>query len=76
MTLIPNKQYQKCCGCKTALQNKNWAKNVCRVGSSMIERIKAYFSDQNIQINDFICNKCRTRENKLNSSEINCGSFE
>ena len=48
MTLIPNKQYQKCCGCKTALQNKNWAKNVCRVGSSTIESINAYFSDQNI----------------------------
>jgi hypothetical protein len=42
MTIVPNLRYQKCCVCKKALQNKNKAKNVCRVGATTIERIRMF----------------------------------
>ena len=57
--------------CKTALQNKNKAKNVCRIGANTIERMRTYFNTQDIQINDFICCTCRTKANKKNNIPLN-----
>jgi hypothetical protein len=45
MTIVPKLRYQKCCVCIIALQNKNKAKNVCRVGAN---QLKEYESNKNI----------------------------
>ena len=70
MTIITNLRYQKCCGCNTALRNKNYDKNVRRVTLLSIEKIKSYFENNTIQVNDYICNKCRSKLNKNNLPEI------
>jgi hypothetical protein len=71
MSYVPNLRYQKCCVCKTALQNKNKAKKVCRIGANTIERMRTYFKTQDIQINDFICCTCRTKAKKNNNIPLN-----
>jgi hypothetical protein len=71
MSYVPNLRYQKCCVCKTALQNKNKAKNGCRIGAYTIERMRTYFKTQDIQINDFIFCTSRTKANKKNNIPLN-----
>ena len=60
--------FQKCCVCKESLRNKNKNKNVTRIGTKSIDRIKLFFNNQNIKINDYICSSCRNRysKNKMN----------
>ena len=51
---------RNCCGCKCSILNK---KNITRVGVSTLERIRRFFTNNSIQIDEVICNKCRTRVN-------------
>jgi len=57
MRHIPNLKYQKCCACKESLRSKT-ANNIRRIGEISIKRIREFFQNRSIQLNDFICRKC------------------
>ena len=64
MKSIPYLVFQTCCGCQERLENKYRNRNVRRVGERNIEKIKAFFENNVININDYICNRCRIRVSK------------
>ena len=64
-TYISNMRYQKFCACKRALRNKNLIKNATRIGTLTHDRTRKCFNNQEIQINDFICGRCRTKAKKI-----------
>lgn len=65
--------YQKCCGCKKGLRN---VRNVTRIGEKTIEKTRAFFKNELIQISAFICGNCRTKVNTISSNEPNESSSE
>jgi hypothetical protein len=79
MKHIPNLAVQKCCGCKESLRNKNRNKKINRIGNRTIERIRSFFNDQTIKLNDLICRKCISKSDnrRINiSSHINQKSID
>ena len=55
---ITYKQNRKCSGCKQSLQYKS---NIVKIGEKTIKQTKLFFKNDEIKINDFICNTCRKK---------------
>jgi hypothetical protein len=70
MSHISYINYKKCCACQIALRNKNIGKNTVRITEKSIEKIKLFFQNSDIKLDDFICSKCRTGVNKSDKSTI------
>jgi len=60
MSSISYIRYQKCAVCRVALRNQNVGKTV-RITEKSIEKIKSFFQNNDIQVNDFICFRCRIK---------------
>ncbi len=60
MSSISYIRHQKCAVCRVALRNKNVGKTV-RITEKSIEKIKSFFQNNDIQVNDFICFKCKIK---------------
>ena len=58
MVKVSNLRNQKCSACKVSLRNKNYSNNVRRISTATIERVKEFHNNNEIQINDYICNRC------------------
>ena len=65
---------QKCCGCRVALRNKNYSRNVSRIGNATLEKTRVFFNNNEINVNDYICNKCRHYVKKNNTQQIICSA--
>ena len=61
-----------CCCCKKQLKSIKHKDLITRIGQKTIENIRTFFNNQRIQINDFICNKCRqkVKNNNTQSNEL------
>jgi hypothetical protein len=57
MRYLQNIRYQNCCACKKALRYTS-ANNIRKIGALSIERIRSFFKNPSIQLNNFICSKC------------------
>ena len=56
MVKISYASRSKCCGCNKVLLN---IRNVSRVGYKTIDKTREAFKHNIIQLNDYICNRCR-----------------
>ncbi len=62
-------RYQKYWACKASLRNKNYSRSLQRVTEFTVGKTRIVFKDDNIQVRDYICYKCRNNLNKNKNIE-------
>ena len=73
MVILSYAVYQKCCICNTGIGN---TRNVTRIGEKTIEKTRCFYKNKIINLNDFICGKCRIKINTKSSSTQDLGSYK